>query len=310
MRAVRAKSEGVGVVTVPDSPGEGVAVSVAASGICGSDLHLVGFGPSDVTLGHEFSGTLEDGTPVAVLPTVTCGRCARCLAGDDQQCAQALGTLYGVARDGGLADRAWVAAQCARPLPTGLRVEDACLVEPLAVALHGIHRAAAAPGSRALVIGAGPIGLCTVAATRAHGMEVELLAHRRARLEAGFRLGANPATGTGYDVVFDAAGTQASMDTAVDEVRPGGTVAVLGTFWDPVSLGLGFQMKEVSLAPAFAYGHHHGEREFDTAISLLEAIPDLPSVVITHRFALEDAAEAFRVAADRESGAIKVVVEP
>ena len=100
------------------------------------------------------------------------------------------------------------------------------------------------------------------------------------------------------------------MDTAVDEVRPGGTVAVLGTFWDPVSLGLGFQMKEVSLAPAFAYGHHHGEREFDTAISLLEAIPDLPSVVITHRFALDDAAEAFRVAADRESGAIKVVVEP
>jgi threonine dehydrogenase-like Zn-dependent dehydrogenase len=283
---------------------------VAASGICGSDLHLVGLGPSEVTLGHEFSGTLEDGTPVAVLPTVPCGRCARCLEGDDQQCAQTLATLYGVSRDGGLADRAWVALQCARPLPSAVRVEDACLVEPLAVAVHGIRRAAPAPGSSVLVIGAGPVGLCTVAATRSHGMEVDLLAHRRERLEAGLALGARPATGSDYDVVFDAAGTQGSMDTAMNLVRPGGTVAVLGTFWEPVSLGLGFQMKEVALVPAFAYGHHHGDAEFDAAIGLLERTPELPSVLITHRFSLDDAAEAFRVAADRESGAIKVVLEP
>jgi threonine dehydrogenase-like Zn-dependent dehydrogenase len=310
VRAVRTGNEGVGVVTVPDAPGDGVAVSVTASGICGSDLHLVSFGPSEVTLGHEFCGTLEDGTPVAVLPTVPCGRCARCLDGDDQLCASALGTLYGVARDGGLADRAWVAPQCARPLPSGLRLQDACLVEPLAVALHGLHRAGVEPGSAVLVIGAGPVGLCAVAALGAHGLDVDLLAHRRERLEAGERLGARPATGRDYDVVIDAAGTQHSMDTAIDRARPGGTVAVLGTFWEPVSLGLGVQMKEVALVPTFAYGHHHGDAEFDAAICLLERSPDLPSVLVTHRFPLDDAAEAFRVAADRESGAIKVVLEP
>jgi threonine dehydrogenase-like Zn-dependent dehydrogenase len=310
VRAVRTGNEGVGVVTVPDTPGEGVAVSVAASGICGSDLHLVSLGPSEVTIGHEFSGTLDDGTPVAVWPMIPCGRCARCLAGDDQQCAWALGTLYGVSRDGGLADRAWVAPQCARPLPAGVRVEDACLVEPLAVALHGLHRAGVQAGSTVLVIGAGPVGLCTVAASRAHGSEVDLLAHRPDRFDAGVHLGARPATGSEYDVVFDAAGTQGSIDTAIDRVRPGGTVVVLGTFWEPVSLGLGFQMKEVTLVPAFAYGHHHEDAEFDRAISLLERTPDLPSVLITHRFPLDDAAEAFRVAADRESGAIKVVLEP
>lgn len=310
MRAVRTGTGGIGVVTVPDAPGEGIAVSVAASGICGSDLHLVSLGPSAVTIGHEFSGTLEDGTPVAVLPAVSCGRCARCLAGDDQQCAQALATLYGIARDGGMAERAFVAPECARPLPAGLPVGDACLVEPLAVALHGFHRAAVAPGSEVLVIGAGPVGLCTIAATRAEGLDVDLLAHRRERLDAGARLGAGPAAKHDYDVVFDAAGTQGSMDAAFDRVRPGGTIAVLGTFWDPVSLGLAFQLKEVTLVPAFAYGHHHGDAEFDAAIELLAASPDLSSVLITHRFALDDAAEAFRVAADRDSGAIKVVLEP
>jgi threonine dehydrogenase-like Zn-dependent dehydrogenase len=312
VRAVRTTTAGVGVVTVPDPPVEadGVRVSVAASGICGSDLHLVTLGPSEVTLGHEFSGTVDDGTRVAVLPAVPCGRCARCGEGDDQQCAQALGTLYGVARDGGLAEQAWIAAQCARPLPAGLQLRDACLAEPLAVALHGLHRVAAASGARALVIGGGPIGLCAVAVARDHDIEVDLLAHRPERLAAGERLGARPTPGTGYDVVFDAAGTQGSMDAALERVRPGGTVAVLGTFWDQVSLGLGFQLKEVTLVPAFAYGHHHGDAEFDAAISLLARTPDLPAALITHRFALDDAAEAFRIAADRESGAIKVVLEP
>jgi threonine dehydrogenase-like Zn-dependent dehydrogenase len=310
VRAVRTTSEGVGVVTVGDPVGTGVEVSVAASGICGSDLHLVAFGPSEVTLGHEFSGTLADGTPVAVLPMAPCGRCARCIAGEGQQCAQALGTLYGIARDGGLAERAIVEPACARPLPVGLPVRDACLVEPLAVALHGIHRATAPAGARVLVIGAGPIGLCTVAALRADGAEVDLLAHRPERIEAGEALGARDASATGYDVVYDAAGTQGSMDTAIDRVRPGGTIAVLGTFWDPVSLGAGYQLKEVTLVPAFAYGHHHDDAEFDDAISLLARSPDLPRVLITHRFALDDAAEAFRVAADRESGAIKVALEP
>ncbi len=310
MRAVRTTAEGVGLVTVPDTPGEGVRVSVAASGICGSDLHLVSLGPSEVTLGHEFSGTLDDGTPVAVLPAVSCGRCDRCLAGEDQQCAQTLGTLYGVTRNGGLADHAWVAPECARPLPATLPLEQACLVEPLAVAVHGLHRAGAPPGSTILVIGAGPIGLCSIAAARALDIDVDLLAHRPERIEAAVQLGARQATGTAYDLVFDAAGTQSSMDTALDRVRPGGTVAVLGTFWDPVSVGIAFQIKEVTLVPAFAYGHHHGDPEFDTAISLLARCSDLPEVLITHRFPLDDAAEAFRVAADRAGAAIKVVLEP
>jgi threonine dehydrogenase-like Zn-dependent dehydrogenase len=317
MRAVRNTDEGIEVVPTEGPAGGADAgahrqarVSVVSSGICGTDLHLVTFGPSAVTLGHEFAGRLDDGTPVAVLPVEHCGRCDRCRAGAVQQCTEALGAMYGVSIDGGMADAAWVDPSCARPLPPSLPLDEACVVEPLAVALHGVHRAAVAEGMRVLVIGAGPIGLCAVAALRAAGTTPDLDAHRPERVEAGARLGASTEVGRDYDVVLDAAGTQSSLDTATRLVRPGGTVGVLSTFWSPVAIGLGLLMKEVTVVPAFTYGHHEGRHEFDDAAELLARTPELAATLVTHRFDLADAAEAFRVAADRASGAIKVVLVP
>ncbi len=309
MRAVRNTVDGIRVVAT-DPHRDGVRVSVASSGICGSDLHLISFGPLEVTLGHEFSGRLDDGTPVAVVPVAPCGQCDRCLAGEEQQCAAALGTLHGMSRDGGLADEVWVDAQCAKALPADIPLEDACLTEPLAVALHGVNRAGVLAGMRVLVVGAGPIGLCAVAAARERGAEVGLAAHRSARIAAGERLGASALIGTGYDVVLDAAGTQQSFERSVELVRPGGTIGILATFWEPVTVGMGFLVKEVSLVPSFTYGHHHGVSEFEDAMRVLGAVPDLPDTVITHRFSLDDATEAFRVAGDRTSDAIKVVIHP
>jgi len=288
----------------------GVRVSVASSGICGSDLHMASFGPSRITLGHEFSGRLDDGTPVAVLPFVACGHCDHCTSGDPQQCGSALQSMYGVTLDGGLADEVWVDPRCAKALSPDLPLEHACLVEPIAVALHGINRAGVLPGVRVLVIGAGPIGLCTIAATRDLGADVDLLAHRSRRIEAGERLGAGTSVGAEYDFVLDAAGTQGSLDSAVAKVRPGGTIGILGSFWDPVAIGLAFQMKEVTMVPSFTYGHHHGASEFEEAIRLLRNAPDVPEALLTHHFPLDDAPEAFRVAGDRTTGAIKVVVHP
>ena len=137
--------------------------------------------------------------------------------------------MYGISLDGGLADEVWVDPACARVIPAGLALDHACLVEPLAVALHGIHRAGVEPGARVLVIGAGPIGLCTIAAARALGAGVDLVANHAFRVEAGERLGAGTAAATDYDIVLDAAGTQGSMDRAFELVRPGGTIGVLGT---------------------------------------------------------------------------------
>jgi threonine dehydrogenase-like Zn-dependent dehydrogenase len=311
MRGVKMTEDGIRVVPSTGEPAEGtVRVTVVSSGICGSDLHMASLGPSWSILGHEFSGRLDDGTPVAVLPVAHCGTCDRCRAGAVQQCRNALGSMYGVSLDGGLADEAWVRPDCAKPLPDGLPVDHANLVEPLAVALHGINRSGVVSGMRVLVLGAGPVGLCSIAAARHLGADVDLEGHRPLRTEAGVRLGASTAVGTDYDVVLDAAGTQSSLDRATELVRPGGTVGIVGTYWSPVALGLAFQMKEVTLVPAFTYGHHHGVGEFVEAARILQAVPELPDAVVTHQFGLDDAAEAFRVAGDRAEDSIKVVVHP
>ena len=311
MRGIKMTADGIQLVGPSRDPVEGdVRVTVASSGICGSDLHMASFGPSWAVLGHEFSGRLDDGTAVAVLPVVHCGTCDRCLAGAAQQCRNALGNMYGVSLDGGLADEVWVHPTCAIPLPAGLALDQAHLVEPLAVALHGINRAGVVAGMRILILGAGPIGLCTVAAARQLGASVELEGHRSSRTEVAERLGASLGVGTDYDVVLDAAGTQSSLDRAVELVRPGGTVGILGTFWNPVSLSMAFQMKELTLLPSFTYGHHHGVGEFGEATRILDAVPDLSDALVTHRFGLDEAPEAFRVAGDRNIDVIKVVVNP
>lgn len=314
MRAVRNTDAGLAVVEVPEpeaTPGSGlVRVRVRSAGICGSDFHLLDWGPRPVTLGHEFAGVLDDGTAVAVEPQLPCGTCDRCLAGAGQQCRTIFDRSYGFSLDGGLADVVVVDERCIVALPYAVDVADAGLVEPLAVAVHALHRGGIEPGMRLAVVGGGSIGLAVVAAARALGAEVELSARHDHQLAAGERLGAAVLTGRDHDLVVDAAGTQSSLDTAVRLVRSGGTVVAAGTYWSPVQIGVVVSLKEVVLVPSITYGVHAGAREFEQAAAVLACTPDLPAVMVTHRFGLDDAPEAFRVAADRSAGAIKVQLVP
>ena len=93
-------------------------------------------------------------------------------------------------------------------------------------------------------------------------------------------------------------------------MRPGGTLVVPALFWDDVPMpGLALCTREVRLVPAFLYGRHDGRREADVAAELLGQVDGLADALVTHRFPLDRAAEAFAVAADRGSGALKVVVD-
>ena len=314
MRAVRASGGSVEVRDVPAPDGPGVLVDVKAAGICGSDLHLISgadFPPPRVTLGHEIAGVTEDGTPVAIEPLSPCGHCGACRRGDEHLCVDSSAMLFGVGLDGGMADRIAVPERCLVALPAGVDVRDASLVEPLAVVVHSLRRSAARPDQRVVVIGGGTIGLCAVAAARARGCDVALVARHDAQRAAGERLGAAEATDGGYDIVIEAAGSESALGRAIDLVRPGGTVMIPGVYWGPVTVpGMAWCFKEVSLCPTALYSRTAGGRDIDAAAALLATTPGLADTLISHRFPLDAAAEAFAIAASRVHGAIKVVLEP
>lgn len=313
MRAVRVHGGQVAVDDVPATDGPGVRVRVRSAGICGSDLHLIEAGvieAAQVTLGHEVAGLTDDDTPVAIEPLAPCGTCNPCLDGDYNLCRTSGAMLFGIGRDGGMADEMWVPARALVPLPAGIDVRDASLVEPLAVVVHSFRRAAVRPGQRVAVIGGGAIGLCGVAVGRALGCEVGLAARHDHQRAAGERLGASEISGH-YDVVIEAAGSESALASAVDLAKPSAQVVIPGIYWGPVALpGLTMCLKQVSLCPTTLYGRHAGGRDVDNAAALLATTPELAPTIVTHRFPLEAVAEAFGTAANRSAGAIKVILEP
>lgn len=311
MRAVRNTERGVVVVDVdPAAPGpDEVLVTVGAGSLCGSDLHLLGWGPGPFTLGHEVAGVLPDGTAVAIDPNRSCGACPACAAGRPQLCGA--NTILGVSADGGLADAVVCDRRALVPLPPGLTPADACLVEPLAVSVHGLALSGVGAGANVAVVGGGSIGLTAVVAAVDLGCTVTLEARHPHQVDAGERVGALGPPVAAPDLVVEAAGTQSALDRALDLVAPGGQVLVLATHWAPVTLPpFVAGTKEVVCRWSSMTGHHHGVRDLDRAAALLAADPEIAATLVTHRFPLDDAAEAFRVAADRQAGSIKVVIEP
>ncbi|MGQ0804208.1 MAG: zinc-dependent alcohol dehydrogenase [Actinomycetota bacterium] len=310
MRAVRHTDAGIETIDAPEPAGEGVRVRVRSSGICGSDLHMIGWGPMPVTLGHEIGGHLDDGTAVAIWPLVPCGSCDRCVAGEVSQCRTGPGQVYGIGRDGGMADEVVVDAGCIVPVPAGLDAADAALVEPVACAVHSLRRAGIKPRDRVAVVGAGSIGLSAAAVARWMDCPVDIAARHDHQRDAAVAIGAGVDPEGEYDVVVDGAGTEGAIARCVDLVRPGGTIALLASYWEPVGFPQFFTMKEPVLVGSNMHGRDASGTDMEAAARLLADLPELAPAMITHRFPLDRAAEAFTAAADRASGAIKVVLEP
>jgi 2-desacetyl-2-hydroxyethyl bacteriochlorophyllide A dehydrogenase len=319
MRAVRNTDRGIAVVEAPAPEGlteqvrdllpddPGARVRVHAAGICGSDLHMLSFGPSPVTLGHEFAGVLDDGTPVAVEPLVT----SRAADRDGTYAASPDTSVIGVAHDGGMADEIFVPRRSLVMLPPNVTPADACLAEVAAVGVRGLSRIGLESGMRVAVVGGGAIGLCAAAVARARGCDVDIVARHEPQRVAAERLGLGEADGDGYDVVIEAAGTVSGIERSVELARREGTVLLLGVYWDGMTWpGFAVLEKQLQITASVTYGRNAAGRDIDAAVALLAGAPELASAVITHRFPLDEAHRAFEVAADRASGAIKVVLEP
>jgi len=311
MKAVRSVEGGVAVVDLDEPPGTGELVEIVTASICGSDLGYIQFG-SRAILGHELAGVREDGTVVTVEAIYGCMACEQCDRGAFNLCPTHTQRALGVSADGGMAEHFRAPPERLVPVPAGLDVRDASLVEPASVSWHALRLGGTGPATTVAVVGAGALGLLAVAGARRQGAaHVALEARHPHQHEAGERLGARIGTDGSYDVVIEAAGTPTSLARSIELAAPGGTVVVLGVHMGTVQLDWHrLFLKEIRVVPSLGYCIHDGQRDMADAAAMLADDPDIARALVTHRFPLEDAVEAFRVAGDRASGAIRVVLEP
>ncbi|OBK72771.1 zinc-binding dehydrogenase [Mycobacterium sp. 1274761.0] len=310
MKAVRNAPPTVEVVDVDEPQGEGNLVRVAGAGICASDLKYLQYGSTQIA-GHEFAGRTEDGTAVAVEGFFGCGECEQCQQGSYNMCTAGLPTAPGMLSPGGMAEWFRAPNHVLVPLPPALDVADAPLVEPASVAWHSCHQGEIGPQTRVAIVGAGAIGILAAASAQQMGApEVAVVARHPHQHEARERIGAVEPTG-GYDVVIETGGSESALQRAVELAKVGATVVHLGvyapgTVW-PMDAAFA---KEVTLRPSLGYCSRGRRKDFAEAAHLLAGRPELAETLITHRFPIEDAVEAFRLAQDKSKGVFRVVVEP
>ncbi|HEY3737950.1 MAG TPA: alcohol dehydrogenase catalytic domain-containing protein [Jatrophihabitans sp.] len=312
MRAVRVLDKQIVVVDAPApvaSAGRHL-VKVDSVGICGSDLHIAAEWAPKITLGHEISGHLEDGTPVAIWPREPCWSpdCPNCSTGHLELCDRGPGTL-GVRQDGGMADVVSVADASLVRIPASLPLSSACLVEPFACVMHGVQRANAQRGMRVAIIGAGPVGLAAAAVFVWAGCTVDVEARYPHQAAAAERIGAHIGLGADYDIAVDAAGSDTAIARCLDVMRPAGTILMLGSYWIPPTLPALFGNKEPTFITAVGHSKGFYGRDADAAASLLTHMPQAAEAIISHHVPLKDATHAFELAADRKAGVIKVVLD-
>ena len=319
------------VETVPDPvPGAGeVVIKVGRCGICGSDLHMTedpayGQGAGSI-LGHEFAGeVIELGKNVeglakcdlvAVSPLKSCGACPACLAGNVSWCDK-----FGL-QGGGYAEFALTMPNQCVKLPKSASLADGAIIEPLAVALHGVAMAGMRIGDKVLILGAGPIGLATAFWARRMGagrvvvQDVATWQQDRALAMGAHDFIADRADPIGAaerslggkaDVVFECVGIPGLIAQAVEQVRARGTIVLLGLCTVPDTFN-SFAMlsKEVRLVTSAFFTTH----EYQAALDALDRGAAEPRLLITETIPLGSTPAVFE-ALRRRTEQCKVLIAP
>jgi L-iditol 2-dehydrogenase len=320
-------------------PGEfEVVCKVRAVAICGTDPHIIqgdypGFWPKEwpLTPGHEWCGDVVDvgegaarlgwreGTRVAGTSHAACGYCARCIEGRYNICenfgVEGLHEQYGHNAPGAYAEYVRHSIKSVFPVPDELSDEEAAMLDPTAIALHTVLRGGHRPGDTVAVVGPGVMGLLVAECARALGAGRVIVIGRGARLRRAAELGHDTVDFTdtdpveaarGADVALECSGAPEAVGQCVELVRKGGRVAVIGIPLKDATL----PMPRTVLDEIDVVGVRATAGEMPRAIELAASGRIRLRELITHRFALEDFAQAYETFTERRDGALKVIVSP
>jgi 2-desacetyl-2-hydroxyethyl bacteriochlorophyllide A dehydrogenase len=313
-------------------PAEGeVLLRVKRVGICGTDLHIfAGRQPYlnyPRVMGHELSGIvaaapsggrLAEGDMVYVLPYLSCGRCVACRVGRNNCCVNL--QVLGVHRDGAFTEYLSVHQQFVHKAE-GVSLDQAAMVEFLAIGAHAVRRAQVHAGQRVLVVGAGPIGMGAMIFCKLRGATVVTLDSRADRLAfCTQRLGtaASVTLGAGdvdqlaalssnefFDVVFDATGNAAAMERGFRFVAHAGTYVLISI----VSADIRFNDAEFHKRETTLLGSRNATTaDFETVLQAMRE-GRIPDGLNNHRMALGDLPASFPALLDPNAGVVKAIVE-
>ncbi len=330
------------VVEVPEPQIEkpdDVLVGIKHVGICGSDVHYYTTGRIGTQVatfpwivGHESAGIVEAvgpevknvkvGDPVAVEPAIPCNNCDQCNSGRQNTCRNINFISVPTQHPGALQERIVMPEENCFPLKDPANLPHSAIGEPLSIAVYSLQRGPSPKGKTIAILGSGPIGLCVLLALKPENPgQIYITDKIDSRLDVAARIEdvktANPdktdvvrdflaAEPTGLDIVYECCGEQEALDQAIEMLKPGGTLVIVGIpqidriSFDPNP----FRQKDLTIAYVRRQNHC-----LQPALDLVESGRIDPKPLITHRMPLEEAPRAFEMVANYSDGVIKAMVD-
>lgn len=315
-----------------------VLLKTARVGICGSDTHYFlssRVGGQNIAypaiLGHECSAVVETagvqvtslkpGDRVTVDPAVSCGDCDQCRAGRTHTCLNLRFLGYPGQMEGCFAEYFVMPEKNCYALPDRLTMTEGALIEPLSVGLYAIAHLEALTGQAVAILGSGPIGLSLAHLARAVRIEKIFMTDKvNERLAAARQIGAtwagNPEKGdivreilklepAGLDAVFECCGDQSALDQAVELLKPGGQLLIIGI---PLQERVSFDISGLRRKEILVRNIRRQNRCTEKAVCLLAGGHLDIRFLATHRFRIEEAQEAFEIASAYKDGVLKALV--
>ena len=320
----------------PVSENGKVVFKVETCGICGSDIHYWDSGePKGLVMGHEFAGTVIDpgnrsdlsvGDRITGLPISPCGKCEACKNGNVQYCLSTWNDAVGLSltNPGSYAEYSSCRGDMVKKIPKNVSFEEACMVEPSAVSLHGVNLANVKVGDKVLIIGGGIIGLMAAEFAKLNGATYVALMETNPKrgeksvkygkvdeyfnaLEEGIVDKLFAKTNGGFDKVIECCGNGPAVSEAIMAVKPGGTIVLVGVSLGPITIPTVVSvMREVNMQGAIAYT----EDEFEKCLDLIDKkIIDVKKY-IDDIVPLEKAQESLLRLTSGKDDAIKIIFKP